>query len=156
MCGSIAPPLAIFKKKSIIKHVKQGDMRRSMNFLNVSSLKSQRQNLIRKNYAQIYAHEAAHKRAGGALAGTIVIEKNAEGIPIGGHVSIKMPTLNPKNPQSTINNANTVIESAMAPSDPSAQDYRVASQAKTIRAQAQRLKNKNTQSTDKKGLDYYA
>ena len=135
--------------------MKQGDMRRSMNFLNVSSLKSQRQNLIRKNYAEIYAHEAAHKRAGGALAGTIVIEKNAEGIPIGGHVSIKMPTLNPKNPQATIDNANTVIESAMAPSEPSSQDYMVASQARTIRAQAQRLKNKNTQSTDKIGISNF-
>ena len=125
-----------------------------MNFFNVSSLKNQRQNFIANSYKQIYAHEAAHKRAGGALAGAIVIEKNAEGIPIGGHVSIKMPTLNPRNPQNTINNANTVIESAMAPSDPSSQDYRVAEQAKTIKAQAQRLQNKH--STEKKGLDYYA
>ena len=57
--------------------MKQGDMYRSMNFLNVSSLKSQRQNLIRKNYAEIYAHEAAHKRAGGALAGAIKFTKSA-------------------------------------------------------------------------------
>ena len=135
--------------------MKQGDTSISMNFFSVSSLKNQRQNLIKKNYERIYAHEAVHKRAGGALAGAIVIERNAEGIPVGGHVSIKMPTLNPKNPQNTINNANTVIESAMAPSDPSGQDYRVANQAKSIKAQAQRLQN-NRANQNKKGLDYYA
>lgn len=122
-----------------------------MNFMNIPAIKNQQQALIRKNYNKIYAHEAAHKRAGGMLAGAIVIEKNAQGIPVGGHVSIKMPTLNPRNPQRTINNANTVIDAALAPSDPSPQDYRVAAQAKTIKAQAQRLQKKNN-----KGLDYYA
>ena len=100
-----------------------------MNFMNIPAIKNQQQ----------------------TLAGAIVIEKNAQGIPVGGHVSIKMPVLNPKNPKRTIDNANTVINSAMAPADPSPQDYRVAAQAKTIKAQAQRLQNKNN-----KGLDYYA
>ena len=50
---------------------------------------AQKQALIRKNYAEIYAHEKAHQNAGGALAGPIVIEKNEEGIPVGGHVNIK-------------------------------------------------------------------
>lgn len=122
-----------------------------MNFMNIPAIKNQQQALIKRNFDKIYAHEAAHKRAGGALAGAIVIEKNAQGIPVGGHVSIKMPVLNPKNPKRTIDNANTVINSAMAPADPSPQDYRVAAQAKTIKAQAQRLQNKNN-----KGLDYYA
>ena len=118
--------------------------------VNISSIMNQqKQALIRKNYAEIYAHELAHKNAGRSLTGPIVIEKNAEGIPIGGHVSIKMPALNPKNPQRTIDNANTVINSAMAPSDPSPQDYRVASQAKSIKSEAERLQSK-------KRIDYYA
>ncbi|MBS5802108.1 MAG: hypothetical protein KIC80_03705 [Brachyspira sp.] len=112
----------------------------------------QKQDLINKNYNEIYAHEAAHKAAGGALAGAIVIEKNADGIPVGGHVAIKMPSLNPANPKKTIDDANTVIRSAMAPSDPSAQDYRVASQARSIKAQAQGMLNKN----QGKKLDYRA
>lgn len=107
---------------------------------NVPMFKSQ---LIRKNYNEIYNHELAHKNAGGALAGAIVIEKNAEGIPVGGHVSIKMPTLDPKNPKKTIEDADTVIKSAMAPSDPSEQDYKVAAQAKSLKSEA-------------KSLDYYA
>lgn len=121
-----------------------------MNFMSVSMFKAQqKQNLIKKNYAEIYAHEAAHKRAAGSLAGPIVIERNSEGIPVGGHVSIQMPSLDKSNPQRTIDQADIVIKSAMAPSEPSAQDYKVAFQAKSIKTQAEKCK-------DKKGLDYYA
>ena len=111
-----------------------------MNMMSVPMFKSQ---LIQKNYREIYNHELAHKNAGGSLAGPIVIEKNSEGIPVGGHVSIKMPVLNKENPEETIAQAKTVFRAAMAPSDPSAQDYRVAAQAKRIEAEA-------------KKLDYYA
>lgn len=114
--------------------------------------KAQKDALIRKNYDEIYAHELAHKSAGGALAGSIVIERNAEGIPFAGHVDIKMPSLNSNNPQKTINDANTVIKSAMAPSDPSDQDYRVAAQAQSIKMQAQAIKDKNVGNK----LDYSA
>lgn len=105
--------------------------------------RAQKDALIRKNHDEIYAHELAHKSAGGALVGSIVIERNAEGIPFAGHVDIKMPSLNPNNPQKTINDANTVIKSAMAPSNPSDQDYRVAAQAQSIKMQAQAIKDKN-------------
>lgn len=104
--------------------------------------KAQKDALIRKNYNEIYAHEAAHKAAGGSFAGSIVIERNSEGIPVGGHVDIKMPSLDPENPQKTINHANTVINAAMAPSDPSDQDYKVASKAQSIKMQAQAMKSK--------------
>jgi len=115
--------------------------------MDISSFKSP-QTLIKKNLAEIYAHERAHKAAGGSLTGPIVIDwKN--GIPIGGHVSIQMPALDPKNPQNTIDKASTVIKSAMAPADPSGQDYKVAAQAKSLKAQAERLQNKRK-------LDYYA
>lgn len=114
--------------------------------------KAQKDALIKKNYDEIYAHELAHKSAGGALAGSIVIERNADGIPFAGHVDIKMPALNPNNPQKTINDANTVIKSAMAPSDPSDQDYRVAAQAQSIKMQAQAVKSQNVGNK----LDYNA
>ncbi len=103
----------------------------------------QKQALINKNYNEIYSHELAHKTAGGNLAGSIVIERNSDGIPVGGHVAIKMPTLDKNNPQKTIDDANTVIRSAMAPSDPSSQDYKVANQARIIKQQAVQLKNNN-------------
>lgn len=103
---------------------------------------AKKQALIEKNYNHIYNHELAHKMAGGSLAGDIVIERNSEGIPVAGHVSIKMPALNINNPQKTINDANTVIRSAMAPSDPSDQDYKVAAQAANIKSQAENALSK--------------
>ena len=124
------------------------------NFTNpIEKQKEQQKNaLIKKNYDEIYAHELAHKSAGGSLAGSIVIERNADGIPFAGHVDIKMPSLNTNNPDKTINDANTVIRSAMAPSDPSDQDYRVAAQAQSIKMQAQAVKDKNVGNK----LDYNA
>ena len=109
----------------------------------------QKQALIRKNYNEIYRHELAHKNAAGSLGGAIVIEKNAEGIPVSGHVSIKMPKVNKSNPKETIDHANIVIKAALAPSDPSAQDLKVASEARNIKAKAESIQNR-------KKLDYYA
>ena len=100
-----------------------------------------KQDVINRNYNHIYAHEMAHKMAGGSFAGSITIEKNSEGIPIAGHVPIQMPTLDKKNPQKTIEHANTVISAALAPGDPSPQDYKVAHQAEQIKMQAQAYKN---------------
>jgi len=107
------------------------------------------QQAIRQQYREIYAHELAHKNAAGSLAGPIVIEKDSNGIPVGGHVSIQMPTLDKEHPEKTIKHAETVIKSAMAPSDPSEQDYKVASQAKAIKTQAEKVQKQNK-------LDYYA
>lgn len=101
-----------------------------------------KQALIAQNYNHIYNHELAHKTAGGQYAGPIVIERNSQGIPFAGHVSIQMPTLNKQNPQATIDHADIVIKSAMAPSDPSDQDYKVANKARQIKNQAQSIKNK--------------
>jgi hypothetical protein len=102
-----------------------------------------KQDLITKNYNHIYAHEMAHKTAGGSFAGSITIERNADGIPVGGHVPIKMPVLDKNNPQKTIDHANTVINAALAPSDPSSQDYKVANQASQIKMQALAFKAKH-------------
>lgn len=102
-----------------------------------------KQQLIAKNYSEIYSHEMAHKLAGGEFAGEISIERNSEGIPVSGHVPIQMPTLDRKNPQKTIDHANTVIKAAMAPSDPSAQDYKVANTAQQIKMRALAVKSEN-------------
>ena len=106
-------------------------------------LNESKQNLINRNYAHIYSHEMAHKLAGGKYAGAISIERNSDGIPIAGHVPIQMPTLNRENPQATIDHANTVIKAALAPADPSEQDYKVANAARTIKMRAVALKSKN-------------
>ena len=121
-----------------------------MEYFSIPAIRNQqKQELIRKNYREIYEHEMAHKNAAGSLAGAIVIEKNSEGIPIGGHVSIRMPKLDKLHPKETIKQAETVFKAAMAPSDPSSQDYKVASEAKNIKGQAENIQKKQR-------LDYYA
>jgi len=95
-----------------------------------------KQDVITRNYNHIYAHELAHQKAGGRYAGDIVIERNNEGIPVGGHVNIQMPVFNKQNPQKTINHADTVIKAALAPGDPSEQDYRVAAKAREVKSRA--------------------
>lgn len=111
-----------------------------------------KQELIAKNYNHIYNHELAHQRAGGKYAGAISIERNTDGIPVAGHVPIQMPTLDRTNPQKTIDHANVVIKAAMAPEDPSGQDYKVANKAEQIKLKAQAIKNKN----QGKRIDYQA
>ena len=121
-----------------------------MSYFSIPTFRNQqKQELVRKNYNEIYKHELAHKSAAGSLAGPIVIEKNSEGIPVGGHVSIKMPKLDKNNPEKTIKQSETVIKSAMAPDEPSSQDYKVANEAKSIKTEAENIKKK-------KGLDFYA
>ncbi len=114
---------------------------------------NQKQNFIKQRYDEIYAHELAHKNAAGSFGGAIVIEKNSEGIPVGGHVAIKMPSLDSENPDKTIKHADTVIRAALAPSDPSSQDYKVAAEAKSIRQKAQGIKSDSRLG---KRLDYQA
>ena len=120
-----------------------------MDSMTISTFRRLQNQAVKNRYNEIYAHELAHKNAAGSLAGSIVIEKNSDGIPVGGHGSIKMPVLDKNNPQKTINHANTVIKSALAPSDPSSQDYKVAAQAKNIKFRAEQIQRKNK-------LDYYA
>ena len=120
-----------------------------MDSLMISTFRNMQNQAIRQRYNEIYAHERAHKSAAGKYAGNIVIEENSQGIPVGGHVSIQMPALDPNNPDSTIEHANVVMRAAMAPSDPSEQDYRVAASAQKIKNQAEALKRQ-------KHIDFYA
>ena len=97
----------------------------------------QKQAMIQQRYDEIYAHELKHKNAAGMFGGGIVIEEDGNGIPIGGHVDVLMPTLNKSNPNETIEHADVIIKSAMAPDDPSNQDYKVAAEARAIKAEAE-------------------
>lgn len=107
--------------------------------------RQQKNKIIDQQYKEIYAHEKAHKNAAGSLGGSIVIEKNTNGIPVGGHVDIKMPVLDKENPEKTIQHADTVIKAAMAPNKPSGQDYKVASEAKAIKNKAKNIQNQSGQ-----------
>ena len=99
--------------------------------------------VIKNRYDEVYAHEQKHKQAAGKYGGPIVIETDGQGIPTGGHVNVQMPVLDKKDPNKTIEHANTIMESAMAPKDPSPQDYEVAAKARATKAEAKSQLAKN-------------
>jgi hypothetical protein len=92
--------------------------------------------IIAKQEAHIGGHEAAHKSAAGKFGGSIVIEYDGNGVPVAGHVSVSMPGVDPMNPDASISDNRTVYNAALAPSDPSGQDYAVASQARANEGRA--------------------
>lgn len=82
-----------------------------------------------KTNDHILKHEQAHQSAAGALGGGIVIEKGSDGVAFAGHVPIQIPEVNAGNVDTTKKQNEQVKAAALAPSDPSGQDYLVAAQA---------------------------
>lgn len=98
-----------------------------------------------ENESHIMQHEQAHKSAAGALGGSIVIERDGNGVAIAGHVPISMPPLDSANPEASRQAYNTAYNAALAPSDPSGQDLSVASMAQSLMGQAQVLMSQKRQ-----------
>lgn len=99
----------------------------------------QQVNQLQARDTTVRAHEAAHKAAGGGLAGSASFsyQKGPDGkmYAIGGEVPISFKE--GSTPQETIANARQVVAAAMAPANPSPQDYAVASSARMMEMQAQ-------------------
>lgn len=98
---------------------------------------------------KVKAHEAAHKSAGGGLAGAVSYSytqgPDGRSYVTGGEVQINMS--GGRTPQETISRMQQVIQAALAPADPSGQDRAVASQAASQMAQAQQEKLQTNTST---------
>jgi len=105
---------------------------------------------------EVRAHEAAHQAAGGGMTGgaSYTYEKGPDGqmYAIGGEVSIS--TKEGATPQETIANARQIEAAAMAPANPSGQDFAVASSAKIMEMKAQQELAKEQQ-TQIQGLQTY-
>jgi len=88
--------------------------------------------------AHVKNHELAHQAAGGELAGsasyTYKVGPDGKKYAVSGEVPIRIEK--GKTPQQTIANMQTVKAAALAPSDPSPQDLKVASTAEMIEIQA--------------------
>ena len=88
--------------------------------------------------AHVKAHEAAHKAAGGDLAGsasyTYKIGPDGKRYAVAGEVPIAIKK--GKTPEETIKNMEQVKAAVLAPSDPSPQDLKVAATAEAIENQA--------------------
>jgi hypothetical protein len=80
---------------------------------------------------KVRAHEAAHQAAGGQYTGSAsyqyTIGPDGKAYAVGGEVSIDASA--ERDPQATIRKMEVVRAAAMAPADPSSQDYAVAAQA---------------------------
>ncbi|EDO9296822.1 hypothetical protein GS420_04735 [Campylobacter coli] len=98
----------------------------------------------------VKAHEAAHQAAGGGLAGAASFSytrgPDNQMYAVAGEVPIRMQE--GRTPEETIANARQVAAAAMAPADPSPQDYKVAANAAKMefdaRAEATKLKAQET------------
>lgn len=101
---------------------------------------------LRQRDQEVRAHEQAHIAAGGQYVrggASFQYERGPDGklYAIGGEVSIDVSPV-PNNPSATIRKMETVIRAALAPSQPSGQDYQVAAraQAEISKAQMELLK----------------
>jgi len=107
---------------------------------NPNELSSDEQRLVldlQSRDAEVKAHEAAHQSGGASTgAATYTYQQGPDGkmYAIGGEVSVSFQT--GSTPQETIANAQAVIASATAPSDPSGQDMAVASSAMVMMMKA--------------------
>ncbi|MCX7880141.1 MAG: hypothetical protein N2517_05725 [Ignavibacteria bacterium] len=94
---------------------------------------------LKKIESKVKAHEMAHIAAGGGLVrggATYTYEVGPDGkrYIVGGEVKIDM-SVDPENPEATIQKMQQVQRAALAPVDPSPQDRSVAQQASNIEAQ---------------------
>ena len=102
---------------------------------------------LKQRDAEVKAHEAAHLGAAGGLArggASYEYQKGPDGnsYAVGGEVSIDSSPVE-GDPQATIAKAQQIRSAALAPANPSSQDYKVASQASRIEAQARQELAKN-------------
>lgn len=105
-----------------------------------SSTTSQSDDELAATDRRVRAHEAAHLAASGGLAkggANFELVKGSDGrmYAVGGEVQIDVSP--GRTPEETVRKADQIRRAALAPADPSAQDYRVAAQAAQMMAQAQ-------------------
>ena len=101
---------------------------------------------------EVRAHELAHARVGGQYAGAPTYEfqygPDGRRYAVGGEVQIDISK--ESSPEKTLQKMEQVIASAMAPQQPSAQDIRVANQARQIASEARAELSAERMSPEKK------
>ena len=113
---------------------------------------------LKQRDTEVKAHEAAHLAAAGGLArggASYEYQKGPDGknYAVGGEVSIDTSSIE-GDPESTLSKAKQIRNAALAPADPSAQDYMVAAKASQMETQARKeLADKNINGQDSSGAD---
>jgi len=140
-------PLREAKTSDQEKLEKEQEQKRSKEAASEEKLSEDEKRLVqdlRSRDAEVRTHEAAHQAAGGGMTGaaSYTYQQGPDGkmYAIGGEVSISIPS--GSTPQESMKNAQQAIAAAMAPADPSGQDFAVASSAMVMlmKAQQQLLK----------------
>lgn len=114
---------------------------------------------LQKRDTEVRAHEAAHIAAGGGVVtggASFSYQKGPDGrsYAVGGEVPIDMST--ESSPEATISKMQKVKVAAMAPADPSPQDYKVAATATILEMQARvELMQEKTKENEEKNGDKY-
>lgn len=111
---------------------------------------------------EVRNHEQAHLSAAGGIAVsgasfTFAIGPDGQRYAVGGEVGIDTSTV-PNNPEATLRKAETIRRAALAPAQPSAQDYNVASKAAAMarKASLEMLRSQLPQKTSGANLDLKA
>lgn len=95
---------------------------------------------LKQTDQEVRAHEQSHKSAAGPYAGPISYETvtgpDGREYAVGGSVQIDVSPI-PGNPEATIQKAEIVERAALAPAQPSSEDFAVARAAQQLRQQAQ-------------------
>ncbi|MFA6628909.1 MAG: putative metalloprotease CJM1_0395 family protein [Sulfuricurvum sp.] len=99
---------------------------------------------------KVRAHEAAHIAAGGGVVSggaNFSYTKGPDGKMYATTGEVPIDTSEGKTPEETIQKARQIAAAAMAPSDPSPQDYRVAASAAVMEMRGHLEENKKIQET---------
>lgn len=99
---------------------------------------------------KVRAHEAAHVAAGGGVVtggANFSYTKGPDGKMYATAGEVPIDTSEGKTPEETIRKARQIVAAAMAPSDPSPQDYRVAASAAVMEMRGHLEQSKKIQDT---------
>lgn len=138
---------------------KNGEKTQMLNGVELTQKEVQQVRELQSIDKNVKAHEAAHQAAGGGLAGaasfTYTRGPDNQMYATAGEVPISMQKGN--TPEETIANARQIVAAAMAPADPSPQDYKVAANAAKMefdaRAEAMKLKAEESKEKEEKNKE---
>ena len=136
-----APPVASSDPVADEAEEEGRDTRASLNPTELTPEEERELRELQQRDRQVKMHEQAHVVAGGQYVTrppSYDYETGPDGrqYAVGGEVSID--TSRPSDPEEAIDKARVVQRAALAPVDPSPQDYRVAAEARQMEAEARR------------------
>lgn len=131
----------------------------------LSESEKQQVKKLQQRDREVRNHEQAHKNSAGAYAKGINydLQRGPDGVAyaVGGEVAIDTSPI-AGDPHATLEKAQTILNAALAPAEPSSQDYAVAAQARQLAMQAKsdivvmrQSDDKTTSASAEQAIDHY-